>query len=51
MNRNIEDGEDDAIRPWLRGFMNNVGEEAATELLEGVGDVFFTERVMNYSSI
>ena len=32
-------GEDDAIRPWLKGFVNDVGRDAATELLAGVGDV------------
>ena len=30
---------DDALRPWLRGFVENVGLEEALRLLNGVGDV------------
>jgi hypothetical protein len=31
--------DDDAIRPWLGGFVKDKGVEAATELLEGVGEL------------
>lgn len=45
MNKNYQFAEDDAIRPWLKGFVNDEGEDAATELLEGVGDVLFSQRL------
>ncbi|KAL7460540.1 hypothetical protein ACHAXS_000987 [Conticribra weissflogii] len=32
-------GEDDEIRPWIRGFCHSVGESMAVELLDGAGVV------------
>ena len=42
MSKNYSFGEDDAIRPWLKGFVDAVSMEVAAELLEGVGNVSFS---------
>jgi len=34
-----KDSDDDYIQPWLDGFVNDMGEEKAKGLLEGVGVV------------
>jgi hypothetical protein len=31
--------DDDCIRPWLKGFVEDKGAEAAAALLKHVGDV------------
>jgi hypothetical protein len=31
--------DDDSIRPWLKGFVEDQGVEAAAALLKNVGDV------------
>jgi hypothetical protein len=37
-DKDIAHSAEDAIRPWLKGFVNDVGEATALELLDGVGD-------------
>jgi len=37
--KDLDFGEDDGVRPWLKGFVEDVGPEAAATLLEGVGVV------------
>jgi hypothetical protein len=44
-HKDVDDGQDDSIRPWLDGFVENKGIELASKLLEGVGDVDFNENV------
>lgn len=48
MNKNYTFGEDDAIRPWLKGFVNAVSIKVASELLEGVGNVSFSPILRKY---
>lgn len=37
----MDNGDDDGVRPWLKGFVANMGTATSAELLEGVGDVSF----------
>jgi hypothetical protein len=37
--KDLDYGDDDGIRPWLRGFVNDKGHDTAAKVLEGVGDV------------
>jgi len=37
--QDLDNGDDDGVRPWLTEFVNDVGSETAAKLLEGVGDV------------
>jgi hypothetical protein len=37
--KDIDNGDDDGIRPWLKGFADHMGHDIAAKLLEGVGDV------------
>lgn len=42
LQKNYTFGQDDAIRPWLKGFVDSMGTIEAMELLEGVGNVSFS---------
>lgn len=50
-NLNTGHDEQSAIQPWLGGFIKENGQDAATKLLEGVGDVhrwpFVDGKLMN----
>jgi hypothetical protein len=37
--KDLDNGDDDGIRPWLRGFVIDKGHDTAAKVLEGVGDV------------
>jgi hypothetical protein len=37
--QNMDNGDDDGVRPWLKGFVTAMGSDVAAELLKGVGDV------------
>jgi hypothetical protein len=37
--QNLDNGDDDGVRPWLKGFVAEMGADTAAELLKGVGDV------------
>jgi len=39
---------DDAIRPWLKGFVDYIGYDKAVDLLDGVGDVSIAPPMQNY---
>jgi len=45
--KNVSVGEDDSIRSWIVGFVESKGQNVATDLLEGVGDVQRWLRVQN----
>ena len=38
-NNNTDPVFDDALRPWLLGFVESVGVEEAIRLLDGVGNI------------
>jgi hypothetical protein len=38
----VNDGQDDTIRPWLDGFVEDRGLDVASKLLQGVGDVNYS---------
>lgn len=37
--RDVDYGDNDGVRPWLRGFTDSVGMHVAASLLDGVGVV------------
>lgn len=44
MFQNVDNGDDDGVRPWLNEFVESVGVNQASDLLQGVGHVPTKER-------
>lgn len=48
--KDLDYASDDAVRPWIKGFVNDVGLDVAIDLLEGVGNVSVAPIVSKPSS-
>lgn len=42
--KDVDNGDDDGVRPWLNEFVESVGSDTASALLEGVGHVPIKEK-------